>query len=907
MNGGNEQDLRVALEALLTGSASSARHRLWRETLSASSVALAPGERAVSIGGDANGTVIQTGECNSVFSMIQPDSEAVRQAFGSIFQSRLHQLPPDLGDFTGREYEAANLIALLSTNENSAVVSAVGGMGGMGKSALAIHVAHQLTERYPDAQLFVELGGTSDRPLTSVEAMSRVIRSFEPAAQLPDKEGEIATNYRSVLAGKKALLVLDNARDATQVRPLLPPNGCAMIVTARRVLALSGARSIELGPLSEEEARRLLESIVGADRAGAIALGKIVELCGHLPLALRVAGTFLAVYSNWTIEEYAKVLSDERQRLRRLRIEDDATLDVVASLRLSETQLASDKPELAENWRLLSVFPASFDESAAATVWDVDAEKGRDGLSGLVVRYMVIYDKISGRYRLHDLMRSVAQGSYIEDEHDTQSVRERTAIAARRHAVYYYVELTLAGHLYAAGDDEVLPGLQLFDLERRNVESAQAWAAFNNPDDRQAAYLCLEFMWQGARILHLRQSAREKALWANAALIAAQHWKEREREVGALISLGLAYAQLGDTHQAGQYLTQAIRVADENQYPLGAAIANANLAHLGGLNSDVEIRILQECALVAKDKDDAPTEAAALGNLAIVYRRLKDPHRAIKLCNKSLAVADEARDPQVACTTLGILANAHLDLKDFEVTIVLQLRRLNIARRISDNLNEIDALYRMGEAYISLSQYNQAIVRLQETLDTARKHVNRKYEADALNALGLCHGACDEHGSAIKCFTQELPIEEELGRRDHLLRTLKNLATAYHNAGEFRKALEILKRCRTETQASNDSQNRLEILNLMHMVYAKIGDQCADQKHFSESLEFFEAAAAVAAETGSISDQGKAICNSAVMLGQLGRENEALSRLESGVILLTSAGSPEAVEAQRLLERVRRR
>ena len=235
-----EGDLRAAVEALLAGTASRAQHHLVRETLAAGHFAQAPGERAVSVGGNADGAIISTGNDAAIFSMVRPDPEAVRQAVASVFKTRLHQLPPDLADFTGREREADELVALLGRDASGAIISAVGGMGGVGKSALAIHVAHQLTGRYPDGQLFLELGGTSERTLPPAEAMARVIRSFEPAAHLPDDEGEIATIYRSTLAGKRVALVLDNARDAAQVRPLVPPTGCAMIVTSRRVLALSG-------------------------------------------------------------------------------------------------------------------------------------------------------------------------------------------------------------------------------------------------------------------------------------------------------------------------------------------------------------------------------------------------------------------------------------------------------------------------------------------------------------------------------------------------------------------------------------------------------------------------------------------------------------------------------------------
>ena len=900
-----EGDLRAAVEALLAGTASRAQHHLVRETLAAGHFAQAPGERAVSVGGNADGAIISTGNDAAIFSMVQPDPEAVRQAVASVFKTRLHQLPPDLADFTGREREADELVALLGRDASGAIISAVGGMGGVGKSALAIHVAHQLTGRYPDGQLFLELGGTSERTLPPAEAMARVIRSFEPAAHLPDDEGEIATIYRSTLAGKRVLLVLDNARDAAQVRPLVPPTGCAMIVTSRRVLALSGVQRMELGVLSEVQARALLEHIIGPGRAGAVILDEIARMCGRLPMAVRVAGTFLAVHPNWPVEKYAEALSNERQRLRRLRVEDNSALDVVGSLRLSETQLAQEDPGLAVRWRLLSVFPASFDEAAVATVWEAGAEEARDGLSGLAARSMVIYDAVRDRYRLHDLMRDVARGRYMKDEQDVIPIRDLMASGAQRHATHFYGELMLANLLYMNGGEASLAGLQLFDVERDNIEAALAWAAENSATDRQAAYLCLGYIWEASHIMKLRHSAHETIFWANAALDAAQRCGEREHEAGALNSLGVAYASLGDIRRATEFWSNAVEIARENKYSRVDAIASANIASLEGVDTSTAIAALQRSASIAKDKDDHRTASACLGNLAILYRKLGDPRRAIEMCNQSLTLA--GGDPLIECTNLGVLANSHLDIGEDEIGINLHKQRLEIAHRISDYRNEIDALICIGQHHVLRKMYDEGIPLLQQAVNIARsKHHYRKNEATALSMLGYSYGHMGENTRAVECFEQELPIQKELGNAKSVANTRKNLASAYANAGEYRTALNHLERCRTEARASNDPQGEAEILSMMINVYSRLADKCVDQEDFVEGLRFYETAATIAAETGSDFEQGKAMCNSARILAHFGREDDALARLETGTALLTRAGAPEASEAQRLLERVRK-
>ena len=397
--------------ALVAGNASDADLELVREALASEMLQRLTGERAAAVGGDANGSTFVTGDKNVVVSFPAADAAAIDRAFERLFPSRCRQLPADLADFAGRERETAELEAVLSGDGAAAAITAIGGMGGIGKSALAVHVAYRLIDRYPDGQLVVDMGGTSDQPLEPAAAMERVIHSFEPGARLPDGAEAVAALYRSLLSDKRALIILDNASDGAQVRPLMPPPPCAAMVTSRQGIALHGVRSFNLDVLSESEARGLLVAILGPDRVGESELAGLASTCGRLPLALRVAGAFLNLHRDWTADEYLAALADERERLRRLRIEGDVALDVLASLGLSVSQLAREQADLAARWRKLGVFAGNFERGAAAAVWDVPSDEARDGLSALVGRSMVLFDGDAGRYRLHDLMRDVARGA----------------------------------------------------------------------------------------------------------------------------------------------------------------------------------------------------------------------------------------------------------------------------------------------------------------------------------------------------------------------------------------------------------------------------------------------------------------------------------------------------------------
>jgi hypothetical protein len=530
-------DLRSAIGRLIGGAVSDGERLLVREAFESGHIVLATGERSVSVGGSFDGAIV-TGDNSLVISLDRATVETIREAFAGLFLSRRYQLPRDLADFTGRTTEVAQLVASLGAATTKDAIWAICGMGGTGKSALAIHVGHCLVEHYPDGQLFINLLGLEQQPVAASQAMARIIRSLEPAAFVPRGESEIAACYRSTLTGKRVLIVLDNVRDAAHVKPLIPPEGCAVIVTARRMIKLPDIERIELGVLNREEACEFLRSVIAAGPASSEAIDQIAQLCGYLPLALRIAGSFLDTHPDWQIEEYIQALTDRRERLQRLRLDDDPELDVAASLRLSEAQLDRELPELLIRWQLLSIFPATFDRIAAASVWEVGAEEARDALSALVTRSLVFFDPEHGRYHLHDLMRAttsrgVERGGLSE---------EQMWRAAFQYVAHYRRVLETADTLYREGRDSTLAGLNLFDLERANIEKGYAAVATQFANNAQAAHLCLAYYNAGANILALRHSREERVAWAERALLVARQLNDSGNEASALCN----WAMLAD-------------------------------------------------------------------------------------------------------------------------------------------------------------------------------------------------------------------------------------------------------------------------------------------------------------------------------------------------------------------------
>ena len=245
-----------------------------------------------------------------------------------------HELPSSIAEFTGRTRELQLLTRHLDITDTTAglpvVISAIDGMGGIGKSALAIQAANQLAERFPDGQLYVNLHGATpgQAPRSPLDALGQLLRSLglDPAA-IPAQVEEAAVRWRSLASGRRLLLLLDNARDAAQVRPLLPGSPtCAVVVTSRQVLGSLDARSLHLDLLAHEQALKLLGRIGGRHRVAAepAAAAEVVDWCGRLPLAIRIAGARLAARPTWPLRELAERLADATRRL------DELTIDGLA-------------------------------------------------------------------------------------------------------------------------------------------------------------------------------------------------------------------------------------------------------------------------------------------------------------------------------------------------------------------------------------------------------------------------------------------------------------------------------------------------------------------------------------------------------------------------------------------------
>jgi tetratricopeptide (TPR) repeat protein len=497
----------------------------------------------------------------------------------------LYQLPAPPRDFTGRAEELDELMREIE--RGGATISGLRGQGGIGKTTLALKLAEQLTDRYPDAQFYLDLKGTT-QPLTPSDAMAHVIRAYHPTANLPEGEAELSALYRSVLHGQRALLLMDNARDAAQVEPLIPhAAGCVLLVTSRWHFVLPGLYAKDLDAMPHDDAHEMLTTI--APRIGEHA-GEIARLCGYLPLALRLAASALAERRDLSPADYVRRLSNEQQRLKLL-----GKVDV--SLSVSYDLLT---PELQKLWRSLAVFPATFDGAAAAAVWKMEQDAAQDALGELINRSLLDFDETAARYSLHDLARLFADSRLSDAERlDAQA----------RHAAHYLDVLYEVNKFYLQGGDAIMRGLSLFDAEWTNIQAGQSWAA-SHADDDTAARLCSRYPDAGAYVLNLRLHPREQVRWLEEALSAARKSNDRSSEGNALNNLGLAYADLGETRRAIEFYEQQLTIVREIGDRRGEGIGLWNMSLSLDALGERERAIAQaEDALEIREQIEDPNAA----------------------------------------------------------------------------------------------------------------------------------------------------------------------------------------------------------------------------------------------------------------------------------------------------------
>jgi DNA-binding SARP family transcriptional activator len=703
------------------------------------------------------------------------------------------ELPADVAGFTGREQILAELDGLWPGGQPAAaaVNSVIAGPAGAGKTALAVHWAHRMADRFPDGQLFIDLHGftMAAAPVGPGDALERMLRSLGvPGERIPDELDDRARLWRSTLAGRRVLIVLDNAATEAQVGPLLPGSaGCLALVTSRRTLSsLDLAHRVSLDMLPPPDASALFARLVGEERLASQPrehVSGVLELCGRLPLAIRIAAARLRLHPVWSVVDLLERLRDKKERLGELA---EHSGGVATALDMSYRQL-TEPQRLA--YRRLGLNPGpDADPYLAAALAGTSLAEARRCLDQLLDAHL-LQEPATGRYVFHDLVRIHAAGIAAERETEV----ERDAALARlrdyyRHtasiamdAVYPY-ERSRRPRVPPAG----VPAPDLSDPRRAtgwlDAELPGLLATAHHAAGRDHPAHIWDLSATVDRHLRTRGRYREAEDLHRLALTAARAAHDPGNELAALICLGHVHALRGRHEQGIEHYERARELART----IGDRIGE--LQALTGLGKICRIEVRYEEALVylgqareiAQSTGEPLDEVEALIGLGNTYRQQGRYEPALANLGRALEIARSAgiRTGMLsALTGLGAIygqqGHDERALGHFE-------QAWQIARAAGNRTVELIALLGLGRCYLRQGRHDQAADCYPQALELARSSGHHTGELDALIGLGHVHRLQERYELAAGFYEQGLTSAREIGSRNWQFEALQGLGRLHH-------------------------------------------------------------------------------------------------------------------------------
>ncbi|GAA5094642.1 AfsR/SARP family transcriptional regulator [Nocardia iowensis] len=708
-----------------------------------------------------------------------------------------NQLPGDIADFTGRNDEMRRLLADTPATEArpAVLIEAIDGMPGVGKTTLAIHAAHRLSSRYPDAQLYIDLHGHADEraPIEPMVALDRLLRAVGvPSESIPPDLDARAALWRTEIASRSALLVLDNVADADQVRPLLPgtPSCLVLITSRRRLVELDVAKTLSLDVLSAEDATALFTTIVNDDRvlAEPDAVDETVRLCGYLPLAIRIAAGRLRARPVWPIDRLAERLRHPSHRLEHL---SAGSRSVAAALTASFQDLPIEQQRV---FRLLGLHPGrDFDTYATAALADIGVDAAEQILEGLVDVHL-LEQVVSGRYRFHNLVRDYAATLSEPSDIDCSAALTRL-FDYYRYAAWAVGSKILPdrtiriGHLpkpttptpALAGHHECVAWLH---RERLNLlaiarEATRArWSDYTR--------LFSEVLWW-PYVTGLRCSDDVITLHFDAVEVARSSGEHAE-ECRLLVNLGYTLWRIRHYQQALVVLDDAIRLA----HGMGDYSNAARAMHHSGL---VYFRLARyrdalmgyhQALSLSRSIDDKFMEGYALQGIGQVYERMGYCDDALDHLRQALSVADDTGDPYLRSCALMRMSDTDIRIGRYDDALAhLADARKTLAPMSSNTLFHNYLSIRIGHASCLTKQYENALDNFRTALALAERNNDLILECCAHLGIGDVHRRQEHPREALAHYERALQIAYASGSPYEEVLAYDAIAAVNHHSARF--------------------------------------------------------------------------------------------------------------------------
>ncbi|GLZ40442.1 BTAD domain-containing putative transcriptional regulator [Actinokineospora sp. NBRC 105648] len=753
-------------------------------------------------------------------------------------------LPPDSVDFVGRATEIAAVTRLLDPAATARAPRYVvlSGPPGVGKTALAIHLAHLLDGAFPDGCLYVNLRGYSQQaPLGVPRALTQLLRGLGVRPeQIPLDEEDQLELYGSLLAGKRMLVVLDNAAGSGQVRPLLPTQpGCAAVVTSRNdlrgLVALQGARRVALDPLPDADARLLLADIVGPGLVAAEpdAAAELVRLCARLPLAVRIAGANLSSRSATTIADYVTELR-QANRLSALAIEDDEQAAVRTAFGLSYEML---KPEVRHLFRVLGHVPGPDFTPAAAAALSGESVEQATRLLGTLVTASLVQPQARNRYQFHDLLRLYAQErAELED-----SPEFREAALRRLYSCYL-------GHTDAAARvlDPALPrtapteevarfegpqeALGWLNEERVNLVAAVEFAA----GEESLRPLSWQLTDGLTGYLHTHRHDSDLLASGTTALAAAREHGDQAAEATMLGALGVLRWSVGDYVGALDHLRRSLALhrAGDNPAAVGTALVKLGVVHLEDGTLSEAVRHLTE----ALGRSTPAGGVVARVRLGAVHLEMGELATARAHLDAALAECGPLGLVHTEALALNTLGAVHLRLGEFDDAITCHESALARYRTLGSRHDQAEVLQNLAAVYRDARRYERAVEYGEMALELARDTGNLRFEVDTLNTTATARRGLGRHDPALDAHAAALTLAVRSGYRQGEIAALIGMAATRLDLGLAGEAAEDAWRAAELARSTRFRLREAQALTVLAAAELAVGRHAAAGEHGRQAL-----------------------------------------------------------------------
>ena len=812
------------------------------------------------------------------------------------------QLPAAVPGFTGRAGDVGRLDALLADDRAVAVVA---GPAGVGKTALAVHWAHRVRDRFADGQLYVNLRGNAPTaPVRPAEALAGFLPGLGvPASQVPVDPDRAASLFRSVLTDRRMLVLLDDARSAEQVRPLLPGSpGSVVIVTSRYglggLVARDGAAHLGLDVLAPAEAAALLRGMLGAARVDAepAATAELARLCGFLPLALRIAAANLTLHPDQTVAEHVAELGAD-DRLDRLTVDGDDELAVRVALDLSYAALPED---VARLFRLLALVPGPDFGAGLAGALAGTAAGAAAATLALLADASLLTRTGAGRYAFHDLVRLYA----AERVAAVETAAERDSATGR--LLDWYLAGVDAGArtLYPTRPrlpiavppwpefDADADALAWLDQERAGLVAAAELAA-GQPATRPVAWLLADslrgYFW-------LRMCAVEWLAVAEAGLAAARSAPDPAGRAGAELCLADLHRQQGRYEMAIEHYTRAAALARSCGWTDGEGIVLTNLgtAYLWlGRLPDAAASWHRRVELATRTGGSRGA-AIAFGNLGLVYWLQGELERAADNQARALALHRELGSRQNEAVNLANLGEACHLLGRLDEAEDHLARALVLHREVGDRGAEAETLRVLAAVRLDRGEHARALELASDAVALAAATGHRPVETNALNTLGAVHVRMGRPAAALEAHERALRLARESETRYAELVALVGLATAQLRLGRPDRAAALAEHAAGGAEAGGFRVVAAQARTVLLDTRLTVGDLAAALADGAGARELHRA-------TGHRYGEAR----TALLLGRAqhaaGNPAAAVESWRDALTLFSALGAPEAGDAEALL------